>query len=158
MAFLIACLAPMVVQAQGIQTDDEDEFTGARRIVSEGAEAEQDSFVGTAMIMAAYGGGQRLLLLTISSQESWQALGTRKARLLADSEGDEPIRMEVQLERLDSEVDSGTTYEQMGIFLSSTQWTELQTGSNLRIRIDGIVYTVPDVILEEMALVEERIE
>lgn len=96
--------------------------------------------------------GTYVLIIEIQSRDDWQVLGERRALFVA---GDS--RASGDLLRLNSEVQNGGgTYERYGVILSRSDWTAIASGSDARMRIATVVYTLPDVLREEMQMVAER--
>lgn len=157
---ILALLAWLLVAAlsahgQSITTDETEEFSGQRQIISEGVQMTHDS-EHEAYVRSLYGQEQYVLLIDVYA-DSWQHLGASGVDLVAYAD-DEPTRLRAPMMRVTSDVRSGgSVYERHGILLEDSEWQTLMTADEVRMRVSGVVYTLPPNAIEEMRLVAQRV-
>ena len=142
--------------AQSIATDEVDEFSGERRIVSEGV-ALQHEGTHLTYLRSIHTAGESLLLVEVYA-DSWQHIRASHADAVAYTNG-EPHRFRLRLFRVTRDVrDGGRVYERYGLILPAETWDTVRTADRVRMRISGVVYTIPAEAQAEMRLVSERAE
>lgn len=120
------------VYGQTIQTNDTDEFTDSRRIISSFETAEQDAYSGKAQTAVAYLDGEYYLIINSISRDSWQLLGSNTALFLIDG-----IRSSYAIQSMESEVESGYVLER---YLMPLDVDDFLNASQVKFRINGIVF------------------
>jgi len=146
---LTLLLLTFTAQAQIIQTNDVDEFTGMERIVSSWESVNQDSFSGKVQSAVAYLDGEYYMLIQVLSNDSWQILGANEALFLVDEK-----RLSYKIHEMDSEVESGYILESYIIEVDADKFFN---ASHVKLRINGIVYELSYKAINSFKLVRDNI-
>lgn len=139
------------LNGQSLVKNEEDEFTGDRVIQSEFVKIDHEGYRGTAYISAFYVEGTYALVITISSNDSWQLLGTETASFFIDGE-----RESYSLERIGTDVSSDT--ERYGIMLSESGFNKFGQAEEIKFRAKGNVHTFNKQAINSFSIVLDALD
>jgi len=150
--FILILLIPTLVFGQSISRDGVDEFSGRLVIQTESIRIGHEGFSGEVELSFAYIGGDIMMLIMLTSRDSWQLTRAQSIAMIIDER-----RETFDLNRLNTKVFRGGVYESHIVFLNPELLLAISEAGDVRFRANRNIFTLNNKAKQSARLLHDRV-